>query len=330
MTDALPLLTVLTEDTPCRRCGYNLRGLSRDSRCPECHSPIALSIHRDLLRFADPQWLNRLTRGCWWILWGIPALIVSGGAGLALSAFGFNLPALFIVFLGSLVGVYGAWLLTAPDPGKLVAERWWSSRRIVRVGIIVGLSEAPLDMIAEGIALSPLLDSCVFGMSMLAMGVAIVAEVAKLVYLARLAMRIPDPVQAQRARVLAWLVGLGFLGITLGGGVAGIGAAMAPPPPVASANGTSEDGEEDEEATEEEDESLNLTYDELIILGGMVLALVFGVLLLVCAVCSLFLFYRLGLQFRAQAELALSTWDADPNAPPPTARLISYDESSSL
>jgi hypothetical protein len=32
---------VIVVDTSCRRCGYNLRGLHRDGRCPECGTAMA-------------------------------------------------------------------------------------------------------------------------------------------------------------------------------------------------------------------------------------------------------------------------------------------------
>ena len=51
------------EDLPCIHCGYNLRGLATDGRCPECGTSIARSIHGDLLSWADPLWLKRIDRG---------------------------------------------------------------------------------------------------------------------------------------------------------------------------------------------------------------------------------------------------------------------------
>ncbi len=58
-------------DTSCRRCSYNLRGLSEEGRCPECGTPVGLSTQGDLLRFADPDWLESLARGLNFILWGV-------------------------------------------------------------------------------------------------------------------------------------------------------------------------------------------------------------------------------------------------------------------
>ena len=54
---------VLEEDTPCRRCGYNLRGLATTGLCPECGTAIALSLVGNLLKQAGPDWVERLRFG---------------------------------------------------------------------------------------------------------------------------------------------------------------------------------------------------------------------------------------------------------------------------
>ena len=112
----------IISDVVCRRCGYNLRGLREAGRCPECGTPIGLSTHGDLLRFADPTWVEKLALGVKWMLWGI---VVSIGVGILGSCPGRATaggPAIQQVFglLGSLVGLYGAWLLTSPDPAGSV------------------------------------------------------------------------------------------------------------------------------------------------------------------------------------------------------------------
>src|SRR5258706_9556058 len=50
----------LDQNLPCLRCGYNLRTLSIDARCPECATPIASSLDPTLLRYADPSWTHAL------------------------------------------------------------------------------------------------------------------------------------------------------------------------------------------------------------------------------------------------------------------------------
>lgn len=72
----------IDEDVPCRRCGYNLRSLVLDGRCPECGTAVGRSLHGDLLRFSDPAWVQSLASGMNWILAGmIIGFIVGAVAG---------------------------------------------------------------------------------------------------------------------------------------------------------------------------------------------------------------------------------------------------------
>jgi hypothetical protein len=65
----------IAHDHPCRKCGYNLRGLSADGRCPECGTPVGYSLKGDLLRFCDPGWLDTLYRGARMFVYGIAAIV---------------------------------------------------------------------------------------------------------------------------------------------------------------------------------------------------------------------------------------------------------------
>jgi hypothetical protein len=67
---ALDAAGVVVSDIPCRKCGYNLRGLHIDGRCRECGRAVGLSVQGDLLRFSDPGWLRKLQRGARLIIWG--------------------------------------------------------------------------------------------------------------------------------------------------------------------------------------------------------------------------------------------------------------------
>lgn len=54
----------IADDLPCRRCGYNLRGISSEGCCPECGLKICLIPYRDRpLSHSDPAWLGTLVRG---------------------------------------------------------------------------------------------------------------------------------------------------------------------------------------------------------------------------------------------------------------------------
>src|SRR5690242_2831255 len=60
---------VVETDALCRRCGYNLRGLPLDGRCPECATPVGLSLRGDLIRFSDPRWSARVVGGLAVVFW---------------------------------------------------------------------------------------------------------------------------------------------------------------------------------------------------------------------------------------------------------------------
>ena len=54
---------IVSQDFPCRKCAYNLRGLPSNGTCPECNAPVEISISGDLLRYSDPNYLESLRRG---------------------------------------------------------------------------------------------------------------------------------------------------------------------------------------------------------------------------------------------------------------------------
>jgi hypothetical protein len=103
--------------TPCLRCGYNLRGLRDDGRCPECGLAVARSaVSGDDLGHAPPGWLASLAWGArivcftmaFMILWGrliAPLLLpTSLEWDVVMSA---PLAAAFAA---------GVWLLSRPQP----------------------------------------------------------------------------------------------------------------------------------------------------------------------------------------------------------------------
>jgi len=77
-------------DQPCVNCSYNLKSLPLDNNCPECGTPIRISVESNLLRYADREWLIRLFRGLDWIVKGLACLI----AAVIISLL--NLPLIFL------------------------------------------------------------------------------------------------------------------------------------------------------------------------------------------------------------------------------------------
>ena len=197
-----PEACAIADDLPCRRCGYNLRGLAPDGVCPECATPVALSARGDLLRHADPQWVETVLRG-------LQVTVVAGGFAVALFFVGRCVLGRGFVhsladFCVELATVVGAWLITAPDPVTPADDLLVKARRVARVGLCAGAVGNLLVLFTQHSALPPRL---LLPLALLATGVALadaVGEFAKLYYLQRLALRIPSDTLFRRGRQVRW------------------------------------------------------------------------------------------------------------------------------
>ena len=278
---------VLTIDTECRRCGYNLRGLSPNAVCPECATPVGLSVHGDLLRFANPEWLYKLSKGINWILWGLAIAFVTGMAAGVAGAMTGNKALLGIVaFLGGLVGYYGAYLLTEPDPSGLGEDQYGKRRKFIRIALMIGLGSALVNLVGMMVRETQLALTVIGATSLVAGLFGAAGEIAKLTYLAELARRIPDHRLISRGQSLARSYGVTLILVTILGAVAAV-LALSGNVPTAAGPGTK--------------------GTELIIALGCVV-LVLNFVLLVLFLFVLRYQYRMGQAFRAQAEIARQTW----------------------
>ena len=265
-------------DVACRRCGYNLRGLKPDGLCPECGTPIGLSISGDLLRFADPAWLEKLALGIRYILWGLAVAVLFGILGGVVGAF-LN-PALgqALGFVGGLLALYGTWLLTAPDPSGIGEDRYANSRKVIRLALLIGLLGNLTSMLMEAGGIPEWMRILLALVGVFAGVIWVVGEFAKLMYLEKLAMRIPEAQYAQRARFLRWAYGISLLLVI-------VLTALIVPITVAGGPGG----------------------------GGAVAGLgcffpVVAIFMLVFFLMYLRLLYRMGKAFRMQAQYARETW----------------------
>jgi serine/threonine protein kinase len=132
-------------DVRCVGCDYNLCGLSRDGRCPECGVPVAESLRPELLQFADPMWLKTVSRGAKLVHWLFPVALLIVVLVFALQLF-FNTSVLvrtaivsFIGFAYLVLWVVGArWLLSNRSP-ESQKNRLTFSGRIAIVGMALSL-----------------------------------------------------------------------------------------------------------------------------------------------------------------------------------------------
>lgn len=285
----------VAQDIECKRCGYNLRGLQPENRCPECGTPVGLSIAGDLLRFSDPNWVATVARGLGIMLWMILVGIILGCmGGLAQSATGASGITLLVQIFVSLLAAYGVWLLSAPEPARIGQDPLVNVRKFVRFAVIVGvlISLGPMLLAVT----PPPLHIVWLILAIPAYLVWLAGEYAKFLYYGQLAARIPDRVLWSRARFLRWAFVVSFAIMLLGS--AAVAVAPAPPtvapPPVAAAPAAAPP----------------VTGPSAAQLVGLGLVGVAGMGVLVFGVLTMFLIMRLRKAILAQAALARQSWAA--------------------
>ncbi len=285
---------VVTTDLPCRKCSYNLRGLSIEGRCPECGSAVGLSVQGDLLRFADPTWVRTLARGVRLIIWGIVVIVLGVILAVVLAA---AVPALVMVaivapLLGYILMLVGTWRMTEPDPSGLGEDQYGTSRRLIRITLVLGVIDALLDVVQELITVPPAVRLALLILAVLFGIAAVVGLFAQLQYLKKLALRIPDAKLAGRAHFLMYGLGIGYGLLAVVGGSMALMVAVGPGP---GAGGT---------------------MAPLMTAMGC-FAGVAGLAVLVFAIMFLLMLERMGKRFGVEAAAAEATWARIGSAPPP-------------
>jgi len=215
---------VIATDIACRRCAYNLRGLREDGRCPECGTPVGLSTSGDLLRFADPDWVEKLARGVRLMLWGLLiTIVVSVIVGCIVGATGSpEMLTKVVSLLSGLLILYGAWLLTTPDPSRIGEDRYVTARRVIRFCLIAGLIGEAFEIAKDGISPAPwVLTILLTALAVILQLTGVVGEFAKFRYIENLADRIPNRKLASFARFMRWAFCIGLTAMIL------LGAALA-------------------------------------------------------------------------------------------------------
>ncbi len=224
---------MIATDVPCIKCGYNLRGLDEGRVCPECGTAVGRSLRGDFLKFCDPDWVGTVASGLNWVMAGIAIGFVGGLITGVLTRQGVAPPALFqgFILLLSLVPLIGYWRLTAPDPAA-TPDQGITARRLVRVTQVLGFGLGFLTNteLLAGQEPAEELVGIVSGVNL------VIFFFAVLIYLRRMALRIPNTKLASSCRTIMWgwvilaLVGIGgaVVAETLGrGGGGGMGAGEA-------------------------------------------------------------------------------------------------------
>jgi hypothetical protein len=201
----------ITGTFPCRKCSYELRGLNEDGRCPECGTPVAVSLNDDFLRFSQPEWLDNLQSGARLILWSVLVSIAGGIFAVIFSQLIWHKQLQFAiaapVLIALLMSLVGSWRLTTPDPSGLGESRYGTSRQLIRWGLAASALKEALNLspfrtllpsvdvqIIEGFLIALQLFNCI-------------ALVAEMLYLSKLADRLPDDRLSERAMFLMYAFG---------------------------------------------------------------------------------------------------------------------------
>lgn len=200
-------------DLPCRRCSYNLRGLRREGDCPECGTPIALSLQGDLLRFADPSWLRRVRLGALLFTCGWTAL--AAGRFVSVWVRSSPLPAALLVIMTSAALLAGTWFVTRMDPGGRGENRGELGRRAGRALMLAAFAVQCFHFCQNLIGGTAWSNPTRIGILVLAAVLDLGGELAACWYMGELALRASDVPLARRLRGLgaAYAAARGFWAI---------------------------------------------------------------------------------------------------------------------
>ncbi|MHC5113724.1 MAG: hypothetical protein ACYTGP_04775 [Planctomycetota bacterium] len=221
----------ITADVVCCHCGYDLRGLRLDDRCPECSAFVGGAVHGSTLDQCSEAWVALLRRGTLIlavaftiILTAMPALSAIGivlgldGGGEASSTFGMSAALIYVAI--SVLFLVAIWMLTTRDPGERAAEPFFTARRLARLGAVTEVVGAPVDATIQhgdlpgGRAAPALIGALV----LLYWGLTIVSttgHLALFVHLRNLTRRIPRPGLAKWFIIVAWMYAPGVILIGL-------------------------------------------------------------------------------------------------------------------
>jgi hypothetical protein len=210
----------IDSDRPCRACGYNLRGLSSRTRCPECGTPISFSLWRkdESVAEAPIRYLRLLRLGANLLL--ISAILFLVGVPLApVGRVMLQSAAVPSIVAGVCIAthVVAVWLLTTPRPRSDAADanrlEWRYRRWIARTATTCPII-APF--VFGALALNPNLSPQAVGLLAVVAGASLIVGIAGTaafsLYLGGLALWANDLDLSERFSRMIWGT---FWGITM-------------------------------------------------------------------------------------------------------------------
>ena len=186
-------------DLACRRCSANLAGLPVNAHCRECGASVGVSLYGERLKYGEPHWVRGLARGAGLCEWAV--LLAVGATILCATATGAALEwAAHLAAIGAAaLQLRAAWLLTAPDPDGQVGVAPYRPRWALRAASAASMAGTALLVFR----LAPLRQWLPL-VSVLTSVLALAAPFVTLHFVYLLALRVPKPELARRARAIRW------------------------------------------------------------------------------------------------------------------------------
>jgi hypothetical protein len=217
-------------DVRCRECGYCLRGLSYYGLCPECATPVQLSLGGSDLYTASLRWLRRLRRGFWLTKFALAILLLSliaSTVAVALSspsaiplswlasalllASGIALP---VAIACALVGFV---LATQPEPIVRALGEGLSARRLARYLVLISaLMWATMEFISAVVPSNAVIDVVMMVLPHCAVLAGLAAAIAFARYVGYLLKRTPETKPLKLAEEIVTLASLALLFVAIG------------------------------------------------------------------------------------------------------------------
>jgi len=193
----------LATDVPCIQCGYNLRGLTSGGQCPECGKTIDESLRGELLRFANADWLRTIQRGISiaiiWAALGIVWKLSDRWIGLHYLSYSV---VFMLIFSGiALIWFAAAMLITVREPRTALQSSGVSLRHLIRT--LAGVETVVPAIFHFTPGFPSIISIFVIFISIL---IHVVGLTAMLIFLRRLAQRIPNAFFERATTPLIWLV----------------------------------------------------------------------------------------------------------------------------
>lgn len=192
----------LAHDLPCVRCGYNLRGLSPDGRCPECGADVCASLVDPGIKpltHSNPAWV-RTVREALLLLLAAAASEIAVSAGVV--PYRHNHLDVIAAAVANVLACYGVWKLAAPERDERGRAENVAIRSFMRAGAVAWLCFLPAAEMTREIG------GAIIVVMIVAIIGAAVMTFTSILYLSSLALRLRRRAVSFQLLALSVLIGL--------------------------------------------------------------------------------------------------------------------------